>query len=175
VEGTAQRLRLHAVSATSVRLQMGNRFGCLTSLLDMVKVALPTLAFRLLWPDSDAYLVAAACGVLGHNWPLFARFRGGYGQSPTFGGLMVIDWSGAVVVFVATLLVGIVTRQIYVALLGGFLTLIPWFWLRYDDSALLLYAVAVNVAYAIKLLPDFRQYMAIRRQAQEVLPGERSD
>jgi len=34
------------VSATSVRLALGPRYGCLVSALDMAKVAIPTLALR---------------------------------------------------------------------------------------------------------------------------------
>ena len=34
----------------------------------------------------------AVAVLLGHNYPVFHRFRGGRGQSPLYGGLLAIDW-----------------------------------------------------------------------------------
>ena len=51
-----------SISASMVRMQVGTRFGCLTAILDMLKVALPTLAFLLLQPDQPYFLIAAAAG-----------------------------------------------------------------------------------------------------------------
>ncbi len=35
------------VSATTVRIHVGTRYGCLTAILDMLKVALPTLSLQV--------------------------------------------------------------------------------------------------------------------------------
>jgi len=43
-------------------MTLGRRFGCLTALLDMAKVAIPVLAFRLWAPDQPYYLIVAADG-----------------------------------------------------------------------------------------------------------------
>ena len=39
-----------AVSATSVRMKLGKRYGLLVALLDMAKVAIPVLVLRVLYP-----------------------------------------------------------------------------------------------------------------------------
>ena len=80
-----------SISATMVRMQVGTRYGCLTAIVDMVKVALPVLAFRLLQPEQPYFLVAAAAGVVGHNWPIYHRFKGGRGESTIIGGMLAID------------------------------------------------------------------------------------
>ena len=49
-----------SVSTTAVRMTLGRRFGCLTALLDMAKVAIPVAAFRLWAPDQPYYLIVAA-------------------------------------------------------------------------------------------------------------------
>ena len=48
-----------SISATSVRLQLGVRYGCLVAILDMLKGLLPTLLFKLWQPDAPYYLIAA--------------------------------------------------------------------------------------------------------------------
>jgi glycerol-3-phosphate acyltransferase PlsY len=67
VEGTEDEIHMNAVSATSVRFKLGARFGCLASILDMAKVAVPVAAFEVLFPDSPAEFLAAIGGLIGHN------------------------------------------------------------------------------------------------------------
>ena len=91
------QVRMDGISATSVSVQLGRRWGFVTSVLDVLKAALVTLAFRAALPEDSAYLVAAVFVVVGHNWPLWHRFHGGFGVSPMLGGLLVVDPLGLVV------------------------------------------------------------------------------
>jgi glycerol-3-phosphate acyltransferase PlsY len=75
VPQSSRKLRMNAVSATSVRTQMGGR-----------KIFLPALSFRLAFPGAPYFLLVAAMGVIGHNWPLYYRFKGGYGMCPSLAG-----------------------------------------------------------------------------------------
>ncbi|MBM4407649.1 MAG: glycerol-3-phosphate acyltransferase [Chloroflexi bacterium] len=58
-----------SVSATSARIHLGTRYGLLTGILDMLKVAIPTLAVRRLVPRGPAHLVVASAGLVGHDPP----------------------------------------------------------------------------------------------------------
>jgi glycerol-3-phosphate acyltransferase PlsY len=166
VEGSEQTLRMEAVSATSVRVQLGSKFGCLTSILDMGKIFLPVLALKLLYPDSPYYVIAAMTGVIGHDWPIYYKFKGGYGHSPTYGALLVIDWMAVVVSMMASGLVGVIIRHLYLAMAVSFLILIPWLWFRFQDGWILTYAIVINLAYIIKLLPDFKQVDRIQKESR---------
>jgi len=84
-------IEMEAVSATSVRMRAGPRWGVVVSVLDIGKAALVTLVFLIAAPDEPAYLVAAAFVVVGHIWPIWHGFKGGYGISPMLGGVGVID------------------------------------------------------------------------------------
>ena len=46
VPGTDEQFEGHSVSANSVRVQLGSRYGCLTALLDAAKAAVPALVLR---------------------------------------------------------------------------------------------------------------------------------
>ena len=47
------------VSATTVSMHLGARLGFLTVVLDMLKLVVPTLGFRLLWAGEPYYLVSS--------------------------------------------------------------------------------------------------------------------
>ena len=90
VPGTDQTFESDSVSATVAHQNLGERFGCLTALLDMCKVALPVFLVRIYFPDDPYFLVTGLFGMLGHDYPLYHRFRGGRGESPMIGAMVVI-------------------------------------------------------------------------------------
>jgi glycerol-3-phosphate acyltransferase PlsY len=156
--------RSGAVSATTVNLQLGPRYGCLTSLLDILKVAVPALALKLWWPGTVYYLVFAAAGTIGHNWPLYYRFRGGRGMSTILGGMLVVDWMGILFTTSISFAVGALLRSFYLANRLGILLMIPWLWFRHRDWRLVAYAVVVNVVNWIAVLPEAREMLRLRRE-----------
>ena len=89
--------KVTTTGATAASMQLGARAGCAIGLLDMLKAAIPVLLFRILYPDELYLLAAAVAAMAGHNWPVFHRFQGGRGISAYYGGLLVIDWVGALV------------------------------------------------------------------------------
>jgi glycerol-3-phosphate acyltransferase PlsY len=165
VPGTDMTYKVTAFGATAISMQLGPRVGCAIGWLDMLKVALPTLAFKLLYPSEPYELIVAVAGMVGHNWPLFHRFKGGRGISAHYGGLFVIDWLGAIVTSTAGLLVGIVVvRDYFVAYTAGLWLLVPWMWFRTHRLEYVAYAVLVNVLYIVAMIPDLKQYLEIRRE-----------
>jgi glycerol-3-phosphate acyltransferase PlsY len=88
--------------ATNVMRTVGYKFGYLTLMLDGVKAAIAVLLATLIVDggslaigsvslDWKAAQVLAGVGAMaGHNWPLFARFRGGRGVAAFFGTLFAI-------------------------------------------------------------------------------------
>jgi len=152
------------VSATAVRLQLGMKYGCLTGILDMLKVALPTLAFRWWIPDTPYHLVVAAAGVIGHNWPVYHRFKGGRGESAMFGGLLAIDPLGVVVTNMVGTVFGALIGNIIVLRWGGMFLMVPWLAYRTGHWAYVAYMLVVLAAYFVALRPDLAQYLKFRKQ-----------
>lgn len=90
------------IGATNVARSLGWRAGLLTLGGDVAKGALPQLVCE--WARLDVAVAACAgvASVLGHLFPLFARFRGGKGVATAFGVLLVLAPPaaiGAVAVF----------------------------------------------------------------------------
>lgn len=164
VPETQEHFVFRSVSATTIRLQYGPKYGCLTSVLDMLKALVPTALFRLAYPDAPYYWLVAAAAVIGHNWPIYYHFQGGRGQSPLIGGLIVIDPLGLAV----TNLIGLAIGQFIIkrALAAGALwipLLIPWMLWR-GAAVGIAYALIVNVAFWIAMLPELREYWRLQRQ-----------
>lgn len=167
VPGGEEKFLMTAVSATSISLRAGPKFGCLTTLLDMAKVALPTLAFQLWFPNQYYFLIAATMGVVGHNWPIYYRFRGGRGFSAVFGGLLVIDWIAIPVTSLAGMVFGLlIFRDVLLAYMAGMWLMIPWLWFRTYDVAYLTYAIVINILFLVAMLPDLRQYFKFKREGK---------
>jgi glycerol-3-phosphate acyltransferase PlsY len=164
IPGGKEPVRLDAIAGTAVAVRLGDRYGCLTALLDMIKVAAPTLAFRLAYPGTPDFLITATMGVVGHNWPLYHRFKGGRGLSAIYGGFLVIDPIGTLITSLASLVLGLLARNVLVAYSSGIWLMIPWIWFRTGDPAYLVYVVAVNVIYMVAIIPDIRRMRDQRRR-----------
>lgn len=85
------------IGATNVRRVVGKAWGNLAFALDVLKGAIPTLAFgawlgllssSFLEPSrAFAFIAIAAATILGHMFPLYLRFRGGKGVATGLGAL----------------------------------------------------------------------------------------
>lgn len=84
-------LKVTTISANTLSRLVSRKLGIVCSILDALKAFIPTLLVRLAFPEHNTFLVVAAAAVAGHNWPVFNRFRGGSGFTPTYGGLLAID------------------------------------------------------------------------------------
>jgi len=162
LEGSEDTLPMSGISATSVRIKLGPRYGIPASLLDMLKVAIPVFLFQTFFPDSPARFFAAAGGILGHNWPLYYGFHGGYGTSAIYGAMFVLDWVAVPINFVGTALLYLPFRKGHIALLGGVVVLLPWLWYRGFGLYGVLYAMICITAYTIRLVPDIQTARKVR-------------
>ncbi len=169
VEGTGETYKAVSIGANTASSLLGPRAGMLVSLGDILKVFLPTLVFKLVYPEQPAYaLLAATAGLAGHVWPLYHRFHGGSGFSAVMGGLLAIDWLAVLAAPVAGLLLGmLVFRNLIVASLSWLWLLIPWLWWRSGgDLAQVLYAVAVNFIFMLAMLPEYRLALKYKQEGK---------
>lgn len=158
---------LRSMGATTASVELGPRWGCSIGLLDILKVALPVLVFRLIYPDQYYFLIAGVFGMLGHNWPIYYRFNGGSGMSSIYGAFFVIDWLGAIVCSVGGMLLGFfLIKDILVAYMAGAWLMIPWFWFRTRDPAFIIFAIAMNVLYILALLPEIRMQIKAHQEGK---------
>jgi glycerol-3-phosphate acyltransferase PlsY len=165
VPGTNETYRVTSTGAAAASMNLGARAGCTIAFLDMAKIAIPTLVIRFAFQPADYHLITAVAGMIGHDWSIFNRFRGGRGVSSVYGALLVIDWLGALSVSTAGLVIGLlVFRDFFLAYFSGLWLLIPWMWFMTHDWNYLAFAIGVNVILLLAMLPDIRQYVKFKRQ-----------
>lgn len=167
VSGSDEKLVMSSVSATTVSMHMGPRLGFLTVVMDMLKIAIPTLVFRRLWPGTSYFLIVATTAMVGHIWPLYHGFQGGRGLSAVYGGMFAIDWIGVFATSIGGMVFGLfVLRDVLAAYMGGLWLIIPWLWFRTHDLHYVAYGVAVNIIFLLAMIPEMSQYLRFRREGK---------
>lgn len=112
-----------SIGATNV-LRTGRKdLALLTIFLDAFKAGIAAyLAFKLtaaapynfLGFDTTtnvmAELIAGTFGILGHNFPVWLKFKGGKGVASTFGFLLITNWQVALLALATWLVIAFATR-----------------------------------------------------------------
>lgn len=117
--------------ATNMLRVHGKLPGILTLICDILKgvvaVALAMLFALILSgikPDNTYGVclkyIAGLFVVLGHDFPIFFKFRGGKGVATSFGVMLMINWQIALVILVVALLVMLASRYVSLgSIVGG--------------------------------------------------------
>ncbi len=152
------------VSATLVTKKIGARYGCMTSLADMLKVALPTLLVKLFFAPEPYFLLTALFGVIGHNLPVYYRFKGGRGESPIIGILLVINWFGLLLVNLAATILGFISGSVLVVRWGGYVLIIFWLWYYFNDWRYALFMVLINFFFWFSMRKDLTRFIELKKK-----------
>lgn len=100
--GDIRKIGSGNIGATNV-LRTGNKtLALLTVLCDAFKAGIAAVAAKYAVGTENeacitAMLIAGAFGVLGHNFPIWLKFKGGKGVASTFGFILVTCWPVAVI------------------------------------------------------------------------------
>ena len=143
------------IGATNV-LRTGRKdLAALTLLLDAGKGALAVALAGLWGPDTQ--LLAAAGAVLGHNFPLWLRFKGGKGVATALGVLLAIAWPVGLAACATWVLLAAVVRYSSLAALVSLSAAPVYSWWLMGDLQL------VEMTTFIAVLICLRHHGNIRR------------
>lgn len=121
--GDIRKIGSGNIGATNV-LRTGNKtLALLTVLLDAFKAGIAAyIAYRVV-PENEvvfcgfktnmnilASLIAGTMGIIGHNFPVWLKFKGGKGVASTFGFLLITHWQLAVLLLCTWLVMAIVFK-----------------------------------------------------------------
>jgi glycerol-3-phosphate acyltransferase PlsY len=83
------------IGATNVLRASGKKAAVLTLLADCLNGLVPVLVFKLLFQDDWVTIASAAAAVLGHNYPVYLKFKGGKGVATGYGAVLAVaPWTG---------------------------------------------------------------------------------
>lgn len=97
--------------ATNALRVFGKKVGILAFIFDVLKGILAVYIGGRIMGDKGK-LIAAVFVVLGHNWPVFLKFKGGKGIATSLGVLLYLHFPTAIVCIAIGLLVIIKTRYV---------------------------------------------------------------
>lgn len=136
------------IGATNVYRVAGLPTALLVLAVDMVKGALPVFLART-WGRPEAVVVlAGVAAIAGHNWSVFLRFAGGKGIATSFGVLLQLSPTTAVVAASVWAVVAIITRYASLASLLAVATVPLVMWRRDEPVAHLSFG-ALTLVFAV--------------------------
>ncbi len=103
---------------TNVLRTVGPRWGAAVLVADLAKGALPVVVARLVSDEPYVQTVAGLAAAVGHNWPVFAGFRGGKGVATSFGAALAMNPVAAAALIPVGLGLVAVTRMMSVMSVG---------------------------------------------------------
>lgn len=151
------------VSATLVTKRIGAKFGCITSIADMLKVALPALLLKLVFKTEPYFLLFALFGVIGHNLPVYYRFVGGRGESPILGILLVINWWGLLLMNLVSIVLGFITGSVLVIRWGAYVLLVFWLPYFFSDWRYGVFMVLINFFFWMSMRKDLARFLELKK------------
>jgi len=110
--------------ATNTLRVLGPKFAGLVFFLDAVKGVLAVLIARMLGVSDTLIVFTGVAVIIGHNWPIFFRFRGGKGVATTIGVMFSLVPDAAIGAGLVGLIVLFLTRYVSLASLV-FICLLP--------------------------------------------------
>jgi len=140
--------------------EIGTHEGVFVGLFDIAKGVVAILIAQAL-SISELWVFGAGFATLvGHNFPVFAGFRGGRGSATIIGIFLVLAPEAILVTLVVVAIPFFTTRKFSAAILIGFALLPLFVWLLEGSLALLRYALAIDVFMLIRNLTGIKQVLS---------------
>ena len=150
------------MGARNSKRQFGWRAGVLIALADILKGTLAVeFATLLIHPDCWQYLCGAFV-VLGHDFPVFAHFKGGQGFATTTGVFLGLFPGLTMIGFLIYVMIYFTTRisDLAASLGMGFLAASAWF--KYESVFVVGFIVLLLLFIPLKKWIDHRRTVVIR-------------
>jgi glycerol-3-phosphate acyltransferase PlsY len=123
--------------------QLGAKVGVAVGIIDAAKGALVIVIAQVTNLPQIAILLAGAAAVIGHNWPVFLRFRGGRGESTTIGVLLATIPQPMLIMAMPSVLTLVISRNVTLTSVVLFVPLPFVCWWLGVPGVLIAYGIAL--------------------------------
>jgi glycerol-3-phosphate acyltransferase PlsY len=100
----------------------GGRVATVVLLLDLGKGVLAVLLAREIIGTTSGEVVAGLLALIGHNWPVFLKFRGGRGIATGLGSLSIMAPLAAVIGMIVFIPITLISRYLSLGSITGVIT-----------------------------------------------------
>ena len=148
------------MGGANVMREIGTHEGLLVGLIDVAKGSGAILIAQTL-NISELWVFGTGFGALvGHNFPVFAGFRGGRGSATIIGIFLVLAPEAMLVTLAIIAIPFFTTRKFTAAILIAFGLLPLFVWLFEGSLQLVRYALAVDLFMLVRNLSGLKQVLA---------------
>jgi glycerol-3-phosphate acyltransferase PlsY len=140
--------------------QIGTHEGIFVGLIDIAKGAGPILIAQALNVSELWVYAAGFAALVGHNFPVFAGFRGGRGSATIIGIFLVLAPKAILVTLVVLAIPFFTSRKFTGAIIVGFGLLPVFIWVFEGSLELVRYALAIDLFMLVRNLSGIRQVLA---------------
>jgi len=148
------------MGGANVMREIGAREGVLVGLIDVAKGAGAILIAQALTIPELWVFGAGFMALVGHNFPVFAHFRGGRGAATIIGIFFVLAPEAMLITLVIVAIPFFTTRKFGAALLIGFALLPLFIWLLESSLTLVRYVLVIDAFMLIRNLSGIKQIMS---------------
>lgn len=93
--------------------------GSVVLILDALKAFIPTYMAMTLLPQASIHILVGLTTIIGHSFPIFAKFKGGKGAASGLGILLALSPIIFCILFITAFLIIYITRYVSVATLAA--------------------------------------------------------
>jgi glycerol-3-phosphate acyltransferase PlsY len=154
------------MGGANVMREIGTHEGIFVGLIDIAKGAVAILIAQTLTISELWVFGAGFAALVGHNFPVFAGFRGGRGSATVIGIFLVLAPKAVLVTLVVLVIPFFTTRKFSAAILIGFalgclgFTLLPLsIWLFERSLMLVRYILAIDIFMLVRNLSGIKQVL----------------
>jgi glycerol-3-phosphate acyltransferase PlsY len=148
------------MGALNVAREIGLVPGLLVLIADIAKGSLAVLL--AIWLDLPLILVFVAgfAAVVGHNWPVFLKFKGGKGAATTIGVLFALTPLEFAISLALILAIIVITSNVRLAVAIGLAVLPLIIWQINGSGMLIVYSILLSLFLCVRSLPSTKEALA---------------
>ncbi len=160
-----RKLGTKNVGAMNIISVAGMFPGIIALLFDISKGALVVHLTNKITEDIGVSLTSGLFTVIGHNWPIFLKFKGGKGVATTIGILLLISpFSLLILYLIAIPIIILIINDSYMSASIGFLILPLILWFLERNIWLVIFSILIALIIVIRHLNEIRTYFEGRRE-----------
>jgi len=148
------------MGGANVMREIGTHEGTFVSLIDIAKGAIAILIAQALNISELWVFGAGFAALVGHNFPVFAGFRGGRGTATVIGIFLVLAPRAILVTLAIIAIPFFTTRKFTAAILIGFGLLPLFVWLFEGSLPLVRYVLVIDLFMLVRNLSGLKQVLA---------------
>lgn len=145
------------VGALNVMREIGTASGVAVLIADIAKGSLAVLIAQWLGVSTLFVFIAGFAAIVGHDWPVFLKFRGGKGAATTLGVLLALAPLELAIALAILVVVVLFTSNITIGLTAGLVLMPLILWLFGEANSLIFYSLALAVFCGLRYIPTARR------------------